>query len=146
MLGQEVITRITAEAIGSKLDNFEFICGLIIEQKVLIEISFTSKLLQSQNMDVKSTTIALRKTIEFLVSHNCEDNCLRNTYFTTKSSCNRCGFKDDFSLKTENRIRKRDFLTKYHHILLSSFMQKLNLKQNFSLIFVSSNCFIEKVF
>ncbi|CAF1045498.1 unnamed protein product [Didymodactylos carnosus] len=45
-LQKDSLTRITVESIASKLDNFEFICGLIIWHEVLTEINCTRKLLQ----------------------------------------------------------------------------------------------------
>ncbi|CAF1185961.1 unnamed protein product, partial [Didymodactylos carnosus] len=106
-LQKDSLTRITAESIASKtLDNFEFICGLIIWHEVLTEINCTSKLLQSQSMDVKSAATALKRTTEFLVSRNCEDS-FEKYISQAKVLAIDADLTDDFSPEPENRIRKR---------------------------------------
>lgn len=105
-LEKDALTRIKAESLASKLDNFEFICGLIIWQDVLTEINCTSKLLQSQSMDVKSAASVLKQTTEFLIFRNSEVSFEK--YISQAKLCAiDADLTDDFSPEVENRIRKR---------------------------------------
>ncbi|XP_065665673.1 uncharacterized protein LOC136087095 [Hydra vulgaris] len=106
---KDALTRLTAESIASKLDSFEFICGLTIWQDVLSDINCTSKLLQSQSLDVRSAGSVLKKTTEFLISRNSEVYFAK--YISEAKVCAiDADLTNDFRPEVENRIRKRTLL------------------------------------
>lgn len=129
-LEKDGLTRVTAESIGSKLDNFEFICGLIIWQEVLTEVNFTSKLLQSQSIDVKSATSALKRTTEFLISNNCE-NSFEKYISEAKICAIDADLAEDFRSELENRTRKRMYFFDEEPETSQSFNAKQKFKKFF---------------
>lgn len=129
-LEKDALTRIKAESLASKLDNFEFICGLIIWQDVLTEINCTSKLLQSQSMDVKSAASVLKQTTEFLIFRNSEVSFEK--YISQAKLCAiDADLTDDFSPEVENRIRKRTLFFGEETEVPESINPKMKFKKKF---------------
>ncbi|XP_065650788.1 uncharacterized protein LOC136078899 [Hydra vulgaris] len=129
-LEKDALTRITAESIASKLDSFEFICRLIIWQDVLSEINCTSKLLQSQSMDVRSADNVLKKTTEFLISRNSEVSFAK--YISEAKVCAiDTDLINDFRPEVENRIRKRTLFFGEESEAPESINPKMKFKRKF---------------
>ena len=103
---KDSIIRLTAESLASKLDSFEFICGVVVWHDVLTEINCTSKLLQSQTIDVKTAANALKKSIDFFVTKHTEDSY--KIYISkAKILANDANLTDEFSSISRERARKR---------------------------------------
>ncbi|XP_065642815.1 uncharacterized protein LOC136074425 [Hydra vulgaris] len=100
------ITKLTAESLASKLENFEFICGVAVWHDVLTKINCTSKLLQSQTAYAKTAANALKKTINFFVTKHTEDSY---KIYTSKAKilANDANLNDEFSSISRKRVRKR---------------------------------------
>ncbi|CAH0551203.1 unnamed protein product [Brassicogethes aeneus] len=59
-------TKIEAQGFAKKLANYKFIVSLIVWYTILNQINVTSKLLQSQKIDLSEATAHLEKTRTFL--------------------------------------------------------------------------------
>lgn len=93
-----------AEGIKKQIENYNFICTLVFQCKILQIINLTSKILQSKSVDLDNASNSLKNCYEQLKEYRCNFNdLLEEANIVAKS----------WSISTEFQNKRRKVVKKY---------------------------------